>query len=618
MRKLAPLLCLLAVAGAAHGQQQEFVARADRSQVAVGEPFAFEVTLSLADARASGYRAPDFKGFRVTGETPSQSTQVQMGGGSTYVRTVYSWQYQLIPLDKGTFSIGPARVKVGGRELRTPVVTIAVVEAGQGQAPAPRARGVPGLRFPFEPDPDPDPEAAAAASTTERGTFIRAVPSKKKVYVGEQLTVEWLIYLTERPDRFTTLAEPRTDGFWAEDIPVASGQQRQEFQDGQNYLVAPALKKALFPLQPGRLTITPYEAEMAQVNFFGSTVQTQRLKSDPLTIEVQPLPTSGRPAGFDPAAIGRFAVTAAVDRERVAVGEAVTLTVRVEGQGNIRKLPPPKLEALDGWKIYEPKISVELRPGDLVAGKKTVEYLLLPERAGTTMIPAFVVPYFDPEARSYGAAKSAPIRLEVTGEAGATAASGRSLGGATVGTGGENVLGIDIRPVRRRATLRRDYTSTFYRSRAFAAAVVVPPVAFTLTVLVGWLRETLGRETERGRRRKLRRLVRRRLRLAESHLTKGQIAPFFIEIDRVLRELLSAKLGQSVTGLPRDELTRILRAAGIAPDLVDRTLAVLEECDRARFAPGSVADAELRALLERADEVVLQIEKASVKGGAKP
>jgi hypothetical protein len=84
----------------------------------------------------------------------------------------------------------------------------------------------------------------------------------------------------------------------------------------------------------------------------------------------------------------------------------------------------------------------------------------------------------------------------------------------------------------------------------------------------------------------------------------------------VLRELLSGKLGLPVTGLSRDELRTQLVAAGVAADLAERTIAELEECDRARFAPGGVDREDMRAALERAGEIIVQIEKANFRSDA--
>jgi hypothetical protein len=329
-----------------------------------------------------------------------------------------------------------------------------------------------------------------------------------------------------------------------------------------------------------------------------------------MTIEVLPLPTAGRPAGFDPASVGRFSVAARVDRDRVAAGEAVTLTVTVNGYGNLRKLMPPKLPTLSGWKSYDPKVSVTVEPGDTIGGHKTIEYLLLPEKAGTTIIPSFELPYFDPQAKAYTVEKSVPLRIEVVGETGAgtpSLPSGQGGPAPAVAPGLENLLAPEIRPPRGRTTLRRDLGTTFYRSKVFAGVVVVPPLAFGMTVLIGRVRERLSRDSERGRRRKLRRLVRRRLGAAEAHMEAGRAGPFFMEIERVLRELLAAKLGEPVTGLPRDELRELLRARGFAPEGI---IAELEECDHARFAPGGTTEAAMRTALERSGDIILQMEKA--------
>jgi hypothetical protein len=619
-------LMIALLAGRAAAAEPTFVARVDRTQVGAGESFILEVTLSVEGGRVDGYRAPDLRGMRALSERPSQSTQMQMGGGGTFVRQVYGWHYEVLAPDRGTFNIGPARVRVDGHELRTEKIAISVVDTGQ--APPTRRRGFPqgipnpGLPFPgFGVQDDAPP--ADAQSGRGRRNFLRVQASKNKAYVGEEITVEWLLYLTERQDKYGTTAEPHTDGFWVEDRtapnPHAGLSFTEQTYEGRNFIVAPLMKKALFPLHPGRLTVSPLESEISRVDFFGSTLRTERLKTEPLTIEVLPLPTAGQPPKFDTSAVGRFTLRADVDRDRVNVGEAVTLKLTIAGQGNLRKLATPVLPRLDGWKVYEPKVSVTLDPGERVTGNKTVEYLLLPERAGVTNIPPFTLAFFDPERGTYGSEKSNPLRIEVSAEgapqAGARPASATS---ATVATGSapagsENLLTLDIRPLRNRSTLRRDLGTSFYRSRGLVGVVVFPPLALALTAFVGFVRQRLSKETESTRWRKLRRLARRRLRTAEACLREGRLGQAFGEIERVLREFLTGKLGTQIAGLSWDELRATLAKAGLSPALVDATLAALEDCDRARFAPGSVSVEEVCATRDRVSEIILQIEKAHLR-----
>jgi hypothetical protein len=616
----------------AHAQRQvSFVLRVDRQQVPLDDSFICEATLSFDGDRVDGYRAPDFKGFRVLAEHPSQSTQIQMGGGGMFRQTIYTWRYELQPLRPGAFTLGPARARADGHEVRSDTASVIVgPPLGQRRPPPPaatqppRRRLFPGFGFDLF---DDEPPASPAPPASDGGeSFVRVAADKRKVYVGEPVAVEWQLFLTERQDKYQTVTEPRTDGFWSEELPLpgqpGSLNLTQQPWNGRTYLVAPLMRKALFPLQAGKLSVTPLESEISQVDFFGRVLRTQRLKAEPLEIEAAPLPTEGRPAGFDASSVGSFRLEARLDRDRVGVGEAVTLTLAVTGRGNLRKLAPPRLPALAGVKTYEPKVDVKIDRGDGISGSKTVEHLLLPERAGTIMIPAFELAVFDPEARAYRVERSLPLRLEVAADgrpaaAGAGAAAGAvAAGGASAlatAAGAENVLPVEIRPPRNRPTLRRDIGTTFYRSRLFWGVVLLPPLAFAATVAAGRVRERLSQETERGRRRKLRRLVKRRLRAAEAHLEAGAASPLFIEIDRVLRELVEAKLGRSIAGLAHDEIGGALGASGLDADTRGRVLGLLEDCDRGRFAPGSVGRDEMRAALERAEEIIFQIEKARLR-----
>jgi hypothetical protein len=631
-------LALALAAPAARAEAPTFIAEVDRNQVAPGDVFTYTVTLSVGNNQVGGFRPPDFKGFQVVGAPrgPNQSTQMQIGGSGMFVQKTLSWPYQLAPAagQKGTLAIGPAHAQVDGRDVKSNVVNVRVDPNAAPAAPPQPQQPFGGL-FPPMPQPQPPPPRTPAAappplSSASAANFVRAVADKPKVFVGEQVTVGWYLYLTQPQDKYETLTEPHTDAFWSEDIASANVRNQlslaPEVVGGRTYQVAPLFKKALFPLQAGRLTITPLEAEIAQVDFFGSAVRRQHLRSDPLTIEAVPLPKAGQPAGFDAGSVGKFEVAARADRTAVAVGEAITLTVDIKGQGNIRNVQVPRLPALDGWKTYEPKVNVTLDGGDQVAGTKSIEYLLLPERAGTTMIPSFELPYFDPAAKAYAIARSQPVRLEVAPDAAAArTAAGAATGAApTPGRTIENVISAEIRPIRNHPTLRRDVLGTFYRSPGFLGILLVPPFGLVVGGLIGRLRERLGRDTERNRRRRVRQMVRKRLGAAEAHLEAGRTSELYIEIDRVVRDVLAARLRQPVAGLRMDELRDLLLRRGMPAEEAGRVIAELEACDLARFAPagddatGGRVGQRMSAALERAGELIVAIEKSSLRAEAEP
>jgi hypothetical protein len=620
---LLAALATTLIAPSASAQAPSFLSEVDRNQVAPGEVFTYEVTLNVADNRVESYRPPDFKGFKVVegSRDPNRQMHMQIGGGGTFIQNSLSWRYQLTPAagqKNGVIAIGGARVQIDGREMRSNVVNIRV---GGGAPPPPLAAGA---------VPAAPPAAAAGEapplSSAPAGSFIRVVADRPRVFVGQQVTVGWYLYLTQRPDKYETITEPRTDAFWTEEMPAANGQNRlsltPEMVGGRLYQVGALFKKALFPLQPGRLTISPLEAETAQVDFFGSAMRSQRLKAEPTVIEALPLPKAGQPAGFEPSSVGKFTLEARADRSAVSVGEAVTLTVEIKGQGNIRNLRAPKLPALDGWKGYQPKETVTIDPGEPISGSKLVEYLLLPERAGTTMIPSFELPFFNPETQSYAVAKSEPLRLEVTPDASGRdhLAAGPAAGApaAAAGAAVENVITAEIRPIRAHPAVSRDLGVTFYRSRFFLGILLIPPFGLALGSLAGRLRERLGQDTQRNRRRRVRQMVRQRLGAAEAHRQAGRASAFYIEIDRVVRDVLAARLRRPVAGLRMDELRELLLQRGMPAAEASRVIDELEACDLARFAPGTddAGSPRMNNALERAGDLIVAIEKMPLRDEA--
>jgi hypothetical protein len=593
-----------------------FVIELDREAAAPGEPFTCEVQLSLSsNTAAEGFRPPEFHGLRVLGGPQTgQSTQMQMGGGQTIIQNVYTWRYQLMiqPGSKGPYTIGAAHVRVGGRDIKSNTVNVRV---GSGPpASNPRRGGAP-PGFPFDifgGGAAEAPEPSAAGST-----FIRVTSDKPRAYVGEPVVVTWSLCTTQRLDKFDTVTEARTDGFWSEDIPSSTPRGRLAYTPetigGKQYEVATLYQRALYPLREGKLTVTPLEAEVSQVDFFGTALRTQRLKAEPLAIEALPLPREGQPAGFDARNVGKYQLAAHADRTTVSVGEAVTVTLEVKGVGNVRNVHVPPLATPAGWKSYPPKETVDLDAPGGIGGTKTVEVLLLPERAGAVMLPSVEMPTFDFEAKKYVTLKTDPVRLEATSDG--TMAGGAARPGTPGGPPVENVITAAIRPIRARTRLGRDVGTTFLRSRAFGWLLFLPPFAFGLTIVIDRVRELLAIDTRRTRRRRMRSMVRKHLGAAVAHRDAGRAAAFYIEIDRVLREVLAARLGQGVTGLRRDELSTLLSERGMPADVTARVLAELEACDQARFAPGGEAEgtAAMSAALDRADELIGVIEKARLR-----
>ena len=146
-------------------------------------------------------------------------------------------------------------------------------------------------------------------------------------------------------------------GFWTKDISENDGslQQSSTIIDGQQYNVATIKEIVLFPQKSGNLIIDPLDLTcVAQIrqqrnrshgydpfdDFFGDVMGSsytnvrKDIKSQPITIEVEPLPSANKPSSFK-GAVGQFTFTSKIDKNELKANEAFTLTLTVSGKGNI-------------------------------------------------------------------------------------------------------------------------------------------------------------------------------------------------------------------------------------------------------------------------------------------
>src|SRR4029079_17784990 len=134
-------------------------------------------------------------------------------------------------------------------------------------------------------------------------------------YVGARVTVPCFLYLGEPQSNFQPITQPKSDGFWMEEIPSTNPQGRLAFTDqvegGQHYQAAVVLQRALFPLAPGKLTVTAMEAAVSRADLFARPIPPRQLKSEPVVIEAVPLPKEGQPANFPSANVGHFTLDVA-------------------------------------------------------------------------------------------------------------------------------------------------------------------------------------------------------------------------------------------------------------------------------------------------------------------
>jgi BatD DUF11 like domain len=609
LRGLLAIALLVAAPAAADAQPLRFTLEVSPQAGGIDDVFTATVHIEVNGVTGpERYWHPDFGDFEVeTTQTKQGTSTVLDPARGQQIRTVILRRYELRPGRGGRVRIRPARMRLGGKEYTTDSVLVQVGPSSGLAGPDPSSTGGSGA----------DPTAAGSigvpgfvqpdARLRDEEMFIHVAADKREVYVGEQVTVTWLIYTRSEILRFEP-KPPSLTGLWPEILyePDAYFTYHETTVGGAQFVVAIVSKRALFPTQAGRLEVKPFRAKVSSLS--SSPGRTQSLASRPLTIRVRPLP-SGAPAGFDPTYVGSFQVESSVDRNQIEASESLTLMVKVSGQGAIRRTQAPRL-AFPGFSFRAPRDtqdSIDLASG-VVRGERVYRYWTTPEQGGQLTIPPIQVPYFDPRSGSYKVASSRPIPILVRGDPG-------KLARPADGDARENVIPRDIRLLHEAEAISSRAMPRLYRSSWFWVLAALPPFAFALVLVIDRVRQQLKKETPRSRLRRARGRARRRFRVAEIHLRGNRPAKFFGELARVLYDHIEERIGQPVQSLTRDELRAFLGDKGFEPATIRLIDQSLEAFDFARFAPTAAGPGEMRAHLRQLRELLQRIEKTRLVGG---
>lgn len=573
-------------------------ATAEPMEVEVGEPVVFAI--EVRGAPVGVIQPPDrpaAANLELQQGAPTRRRTHSSEGGALRRTVTFSWRFR--PQAAGTARIRPVSVLVRGEAYTTGEIRVRVNPRSDTLS-APRLRS---------------PEGSAAETTLdERDLFVRASASDDRAYQNEQVVVEYRLFY--RPGvrlRHSRLAGAwDAPGFWREELDVASRPTPQPRRaSGRTYETVMLKRVALFPTRPGTLHIDPLRIETeAQGTVrmqrggpsFRGRFQSVKLASRSLSLQVRPLP-SGAPSSFD-GAVGQFSITARADADSVTVGDAVPLTVRVRGRGNLPTLSAPPVEVPSAVERYEPTVETEIdRTGRWIQGTKIFTYPLVPRSAGRHALPAVPFSYFDPEAERYVTLRAEGPILEVSEGSGSLSqrVSGRTGEGLPVADVAEVMGAEEARWVR---TDRRP----LYR-RPWDYLLLLIPVLLAGGGLVSrrWGREDTSSTGEAPEAA----LDAARTQLQEAHrrLEKGAEAAVYDVVEQTLRDFLSERLEMEEPSPSRRDLVRPLTRHDAPEELQDALYELLDRCDEARYAPGCSTHSVLTSLLDEAEVVLRRLDE---------
>ena len=339
--KLLIVLGFIGIALSAFADEVVFRANAPK-QVIAGRPFQLSYTVNQ---RSRDLRAPEFTDFDVlSGPYTSTSSSTSFVNGKRSSSFEQTYTYTLMATKEGTFTIGPATVKVDGENIQSNGVRIQVLPADQPQQTQSTTSQ------PSQQRTSSQPSASSQAASSEN-LFVRTIASKTRVHEQEALMITYKLYFAnvDVAQLTNNTKLPEFTGFLKQDLEQGEIQTELEHYNGRNYQTAVLYRTILYPQHSGDIKIDPanFEAVLrVQVqqrprsifdDFFGSyTNVTKMLTAPGVTIHVSPLP-AGKPAGFS-GGVGHFTLTPSISQTEIQANEAVTIRLDISGSGNMKLL----------------------------------------------------------------------------------------------------------------------------------------------------------------------------------------------------------------------------------------------------------------------------------------
>jgi hypothetical protein len=558
--------------------QPRIAAETDRERVEVGEAFEFTVQVDSEGERGAEVPEPvlpdlaalglEIVGVPASFRSTSSSFSFGTGRGSAMTtRTTQTTVYTLVASKPGRIEL-PVHVMDGKTKIA--VARVPVVEV-TGQA----ASG--------------EPVAADANDPTEPqgDIFLWTRVDKPTLFVGEQLTYTLEIYERLPFLQIQLRQLPGFQDFWSEELP--QGQMRQAVVGNTAYRVHPGHRRALFPQRAGTLTLSPAEVGIGM---------RRRITGRPVTVEVKPLP-AGAPPGFSPNNVGVYTIRAEADRTNIKVGEPFTLTVAIQGTGNIRVIDPGAWPEMPGLRRYEPKVETDVTTGAQLGGERRYAFLVIPERGGALTVPPHTFHYFDPATASYQTATSAPIELTVAGDPNAAPAPAADAPPPPTAAEEEGILAPIVEPA---ALPRATPSPSWLTPSRWVWAMAGAPVLLALGTAATALWRRFGPD-EHSRAAAARATKQRELLAqAERGLASGD--GFYPALAQLLQAAAVERAGPEGEGLPRHALLALLGRKGVSPADCDRLRDLLDRCDAARFGARGESASEREAALRSARELL--------------
>ncbi|MFQ5687526.1 MAG: BatD family protein [Candidatus Scalindua sp.] len=585
----------------AFAKEIKIIISVDKTRVEVGNQFRLTIGVQGAFDTDIPQLTPPESFILMYG--PSVSTQTSIV--NNVVSVFRGFTYSFSPTETGKFELGPVTLEYKGKVYKSNPVKIEAVK-----------------RTPFEGNVDPDRERSKRVDINKR-IFVELTTDKKEAYIYEQIIESFKLYFQKGlPIDDLNYVAASTKSFLAEKL----GEERryEEVHDGILYNVI-ELRTALFPLVSGNIEIPPAKFNCNIIirqqgysnsifdEFTGRGGQRYPVerRTDSIKLKIKSLPELDKPEDFA-GTVGKFTMDVLAKPTKVKVGDPITLSINIRGEGNIQTIGEPVLSPGDkkDFKIYPAETDTTITDrGEGLRGEKLFRKVIEPQHEDIDTIPAISFSYFDPELERYKTITHDPIPIVVE-HSEVEIPIRLSLEDAEKVKGQVKILTKDILPIMSDLYSFKNQGFAIYNMPIFLAFIFLAPILVVIVcIYIQRHRELL--KTDVGYARKRRALSRAKKHLLNArHLVQSDNpSEFYSTLAKTVMEHIADKLNLAPASITSDNISGILETRGVSHDVIKELKKCLESCDYGRFSASQHSKDQMVRTLDTAEEFIMYLEK---------
>ena len=579
------VLLMMMALGQAMAQGVSFEAKVSKRTLGLNERLRVDF---IMNENGDDFTPPSFSGFRVVGG-PNQSISNSWVNGKRSFSKTYT--YFLTPTQKGALTIAQATIDIDGETYKTTPVKITVTEA---------------VEVPRDPN---SPEYLI-----DDNLHLVAEISNTRPYLNEAITVVYKLYFRS-PLRISdgrAVENPQFADFWSHNIDIPQLKVENSTYKGETYSVVVWKKSVLYPQKTGKLTLEPLSLSLVidlpsnRRDFFGNRILQQSsrtITAGRRTIDVKSLPEKGKPANFM-GAVGQFNFDALINKNTLKATESFEIKLKVTGNGNLKLFNLPKLVLPNTLEVFEPEHAENVKTTlSGMQGNIEDNYTVVPRFQGKYPVASVSFSYFDPKKEEYFTLLSSEHIVDVYGGPVAN-----NLNDNTTSVAAKQLLANtdeSFRFIKLKPNLEPIVKKEFWNSKLFYALLTSPMFLLIAFVLLMQRNQRIAGDVEGSRLRVANRLSKKYLGEAKKNLKNKTL--FYDALERALFNYLKARLKIKADDFSKDKITEILADKKLAEIEIQSFIALLENCEVARYSPAT--DAKMQQDFAQALSVISNIDK---------